>query len=229
VGALRGLPHRDSRTAPPKSCPRPPRSRTGSWRDRWRGSTRSTPGARREAKVPAPGRASGGILRAACPDNAVATRHGTRATVPCTRSRSVAALEDLTPRRAEQRLPSTTAQRRWRTPIPRWSGKGRPGRSPRAGRPRAQARPHRGSISGAMAGHGGGYAGAWRACRRCIGTETPSHPVLQTVIREHLETLVREATERGDGSGLPRFVEEESRECLTCGILAHGFARCVSS
>jgi hypothetical protein len=51
------------------------------------------------------------------------------------------------------------------------------------------------------------------------------HTVLHTVIRDHLETFVREVTERGDGSGLPRFVEEEFREFLTCGILAHGFAR----
>jgi len=49
--------------------------------------------------------------------------------------------------------------------------------------------------------------------------------VLHVVIREHLDTFVREATERGEGSGLPRFVEQEFREFLTCGILAHGFAR----
>jgi hypothetical protein len=51
------------------------------------------------------------------------------------------------------------------------------------------------------------------------------HTVLHAVIREHLETFVREATERGDGSGLPRFVEDEFRAFLTCGILSHGFAR----
>jgi hypothetical protein len=51
------------------------------------------------------------------------------------------------------------------------------------------------------------------------------HTVLHAVIREHLETFVREARERGDGCGVPRFVEEELREFLTCGILAHGFAR----
>ena len=51
------------------------------------------------------------------------------------------------------------------------------------------------------------------------------HTVLHTVIREHLETFLRETTERGDGAGLPRFVEQEFREFLTCGILAHGFAR----
>lgn len=51
------------------------------------------------------------------------------------------------------------------------------------------------------------------------------HTALHAVIREHLETFVREAAERGDGSALPQFVEEEFREFLTCGILAHGFAR----
>jgi len=45
------------------------------------------------------------------------------------------------------------------------------------------------------------------------------------VINEHLETFLREAIERGNGSGLPRFVEDEFREFLTCGVLAHGFAR----
>ena len=48
--------------------------------------------------------------------------------------------------------------------------------------------------------------------------------VLHAVIREHLETFLREATARGEGSGLPRFVEQEFREFLTCGILAHGSA-----
>jgi hypothetical protein len=49
--------------------------------------------------------------------------------------------------------------------------------------------------------------------------------VLHAVVREHLETFVCEAAARGDGSGVPRFVEEEFRGFLTCGILAHGFAR----
>ena len=51
------------------------------------------------------------------------------------------------------------------------------------------------------------------------------HTVLHAVIREHLEAFLCEATARGEGSGLPRFVEQEFREFLTCGILAHGFAR----
>jgi hypothetical protein len=52
------------------------------------------------------------------------------------------------------------------------------------------------------------------------------HTVLHAVIREHLETFLNEAaTTRTDGPGLPRFVEEEFRAFLRCGVLAHGFAR----
>ena len=49
------------------------------------------------------------------------------------------------------------------------------------------------------------------------------HSVLHAVIREHLEPFLREPSDRGDGHGLPRFVEQEFREFLTCGVLAHGF------
>ena len=49
--------------------------------------------------------------------------------------------------------------------------------------------------------------------------------MLHGVIREHLEPFLREAADRGDGHGLPRFVEQEFREFLTCGVLAHGFTR----
>ncbi len=49
--------------------------------------------------------------------------------------------------------------------------------------------------------------------------------VLHRVVRENLETFLREAAERSDGGGLPRFVEREFREFLTCGALGRGFAR----
>jgi hypothetical protein len=49
--------------------------------------------------------------------------------------------------------------------------------------------------------------------------------VLYTIVRDHLETFLREAAERAEGAGLPDFVEQEFRDFLTCGILAHGFAR----
>ena len=53
----------------------------------------------------------------------------------------------------------------------------------------------------------------------------PRSTVLHRVVRENLETFLREAADRTDGGGLPRFVEREFREFLTCGVLAHGFAR----
>ena len=49
--------------------------------------------------------------------------------------------------------------------------------------------------------------------------------MLYAVIRDHLDGFLREASTRGGGDGLPEFVEREFREFLTCGILAHGFAR----
>ncbi len=51
------------------------------------------------------------------------------------------------------------------------------------------------------------------------------HTVLHQVIREHLEPFVRTAVEAGEGVGLPRFVEREFREFLTCGVFEHGFVR----
>jgi hypothetical protein len=33
------------------------------------------------------------------------------------------------------------------------------------------------------------------------------------------------AADRADGAGLPEFIAREFREFLTCGVLAHGFAR----
>jgi hypothetical protein len=49
--------------------------------------------------------------------------------------------------------------------------------------------------------------------------------VLHRVVRENLETFLREAADRTDGGGLPRFVEREFREFLTCGAASRGFAR----
>ena len=44
-------------------------------------------------------------------------------------------------------------------------------------------------------------------------------------MREHLETFLAETRRRGNGDGLPRFVERELRAFLRCGELAAGFAR----
>jgi hypothetical protein len=49
--------------------------------------------------------------------------------------------------------------------------------------------------------------------------------VLHEVIRDHLDEFLRAATDRADGAGLPEFIAREFREFLTCGVLAHGFAR----
>ena len=49
--------------------------------------------------------------------------------------------------------------------------------------------------------------------------------MLHRTLREHLETFLAEARARSDGDGLPRFVERELREFLSCGVLARGFAR----
>jgi len=57
------------------------------------------------------------------------------------------------------------------------------------------------------------------------GPRTPEHGALHRLVHEHLEAFLAEARARSDGDGLPRFVERELREFLTCGQLARGFAR----
>ena len=79
-------------------------------------------------------------------------------------------------------------------------------------------------------------SGHWRHSRSALpqGVAHPhrtyqprdtEHSVLHTVIREHLEPFLRDVSDRGDGPGLPRFVEQEFREFLPCGVLARGFTR----
>ena len=51
------------------------------------------------------------------------------------------------------------------------------------------------------------------------------HAVLYRVIEEHLDAFLATARQNGDGASLPAFVEQEFRDFLTCGVLAHGFAR----
>lgn len=52
----------------------------------------------------------------------------------------------------------------------------------------------------------------------------PEKSVLHTVVREHLETFLDQAS-RLHGQGYPHFIEREFRRYLDCGILARGFAR----
>ncbi len=49
--------------------------------------------------------------------------------------------------------------------------------------------------------------------------------MLYRVIDEHLETFLDAAAQHAGGHRLPKFVEQEFRDFLTCGVLAHGFAR----
>ena len=46
---------------------------------------------------------------------------------------------------------------------------------------------------------------------------------MHRVVREQLETFLARAAARGQAS--PRFIEQELRAYLRCGILAHGFLR----
>src|SRR5216683_6808766 len=62
-------------------------------------------------------------------------------------------------------------------------------------------------------------------CRRYARPRDAEHAVLYRVIDEHLEAFLETARRNADGSPLPEFVEQEFRDFLTCGLLAHGFAR----
>jgi hypothetical protein len=63
---------------------------------------------------------------------------------------------------------------------------------------------------------------------RSVGDYRPrnaEHTVLYRVIDEHLDAFLETAGRHADGASLPAFVEQEFRDFLTCGVLAHGFAR----
>ncbi|HEV2054777.1 MAG TPA: transposase [Methylomirabilota bacterium] len=49
--------------------------------------------------------------------------------------------------------------------------------------------------------------------------------MLHGVIRERLDEFLPAAADRADGAGLPEFIARDFRKFLTCGVLAHGFAR----
>jgi len=54
----------------------------------------------------------------------------------------------------------------------------------------------------------------------------PTNNVLYEVVQEHLEEFLERARERSEsGYGLPRFVEDEFRKYMDCGIFSRGFAR----
>ena len=49
--------------------------------------------------------------------------------------------------------------------------------------------------------------------------------VLHRVVDAHLDAFLDAAAEGTGGTRLPVFIEQEFRDFLTCGVLAHGFAR----
>lgn len=61
--------------------------------------------------------------------------------------------------------------------------------------------------------------------RRAYQRRAAERGVLHAIVREHLETFLREVAQRAEGTGLPGFAEQELRDFLTCGVLAHGCAR----
>lgn len=67
-----------------------------------------------------------------------------------------------------------------------------------------------------------------RGVTRASSTYRPRRPeqgALHQLVRDHFETFRAQAAHLRDGQGLPRFVEQEFRDFLTCGCLAAGFAR----
>ena len=86
----------------------------------------------------------------------------------------------------------------------------------------AERLPARGARSAGCPGsHAAGELGRGR--QTCVRRQ-PEQSVLHRVVREHLETFLAEVRQRGAGDGLPRFVERELREFLTCGVMARGCA-----
>ena len=49
--------------------------------------------------------------------------------------------------------------------------------------------------------------------------------VLYRIVDAHLDAFLDAAAHHAEGIRLPAFVEQEFRDFLTCGVLAHGFAR----
>lgn len=60
-------------------------------------------------------------------------------------------------------------------------------------------------------------------CAHRYQRRAPEKGVLYKVLQEHLGAFVTAANEAGDG--IPAFVHKELKGYLSCGVLAHGFAR----
>ncbi|MFI5302922.1 MAG: transposase zinc-binding domain-containing protein [Polyangiales bacterium] len=52
----------------------------------------------------------------------------------------------------------------------------------------------------------------------------PTKTVLHSLVRQHLESFLAYAREHYDG-GIPRYVENELRAYLKCGVFSEGFTR----
>jgi Transposase zinc-binding domain len=69
------------------------------------------------------------------------------------------------------------------------------------------------------------YVGAMAHSAGDYRPRDAEHAVLYHVIDEHLDAFLETTRRQADGAPLPAFVEQEFRDFLACGVLAHGFAR----
>ena len=53
----------------------------------------------------------------------------------------------------------------------------------------------------------------------------PEKSALYGIVAEHAETVFAEAEARSEGGGYPKYVKDEVRAFIGCGLLQHGFAR----
>ena len=65
---------------------------------------------------------------------------------------------------------------------------------------------------------------AARAEATCHTRRRPEKTALHLVVRGHLETFLAQVHDES-GKPLPRYVEDELRRYVRCGILAYGFLR----
>jgi hypothetical protein len=65
-----------------------------------------------------------------------------------------------------------------------------------------------------------------RAAPKEYQQRNPENSVLYRIIQQHLESFIQHAHE-SSGQRLPKYVENEFRRYLECGLHAHGFARLV--
>jgi len=77
---------------------------------------------------------------------------------------------------------------------------------------------------GAMLASASPSSAAPSASSGAYARREPENTVPHRIVREHLETFLATVREER-GKSLPRYVEEELRRYLRCGILAHGFLR----